>query len=287
MLKHLSHFLCLIVLVVSTSSLHAKIFESNSLETILEYADNESLVLLDITSTLYEPSITMADKRWRTYFAERAKHVLADQELAQKLSDKIEGMIVQYIPKQLLEKSAPIVVKQLQDQKIAAFGLTLKRLSTSYASNFGEITYNHLVSLGIDLQKSLAYTKLAQSDSPNYTFAYGIIFTNKKPLGIALQDFLITLSYTPRKIIVAENSLDHLKEIETALLSKEIEFVGIGYNRGDTKKAQFDPILGIIQLMAFEANGKIVTDEEAFTFKLTEPQSYWEKVLDTFILSNI
>ncbi|QLH37377.1 MAG: hypothetical protein HWD61_15545 [Parachlamydiaceae bacterium] len=55
----------------------------------------------------------------------------------------------------------------------------MKRLSTPYAPNFGELTSLHLIRLGIDLQKSLAYTKVNQINSPNFTFAYGMIFTNK------------------------------------------------------------------------------------------------------------
>ena len=228
-------FLPLLLLIISTN-VHAKIFESDHIEILLDYADKESIVFFDITSTLYEPSVIMSDKRWRAFFAERTKKILADQTLAQKLSDKVEGMIVQNVPKQLVEKNTPAVVKHLQDQKIPAFGLTLKRLSTSYASNFGELTYNHLVNLGIDLQKSLAYSQISKNENSSYNFAYGIIFTNKQSLGIAVRDFLPTLDFKAKKIIVVENSLDHLKEIEGAL-SKDLDFVGIRYNQTDAKKS--------------------------------------------------
>lgn len=286
MTKRFFKIFCGLLALISANTLHSAIFESDKIETVLEYADKKTLVLLDITSTLYEPSVTMADKRWRSFFAERAKKVLGDADLAQKLSDKVEGMLVTQIPKKLLETCAPDVVKMLQDQKIPTFGLTLKRLSTSYASNFGEITYNNLVNLGIDLQKSLSYTKVTQGNSSNYTFAYGMIFTNKKPLGIALEDFLPSLNKMPKKIVVVENSFVHLKEIEESLSAQNIEFVGIRYNRGDAKKAQFDPTLGIIQFLHFVGDGQILSDEQALMIKTLAPNNDWNEDLETFISQN-
>lgn len=76
------------------------------------------------------------------------------------------------------------------------------------------------------------------------------------------------------------------KLIESLLLSKNIEFVGIRYSEGDVKKAQFDPQLSIIQLLAFIEQGKIISDKEALAVKLGESQTDWEKIFDAFILSN-
>ncbi|QLH37376.1 MAG: hypothetical protein HWD61_15540 [Parachlamydiaceae bacterium] len=51
--------------------MQAEIYESSQIGPAFNYVNQDTLVLLDITSTLYEPSVTMADKRWRTFLPSR------------------------------------------------------------------------------------------------------------------------------------------------------------------------------------------------------------------------
>lgn len=287
MIKYLLKFVCFLSLIMPFS-LDAFIIESNKIDSVLNYADQNSLVLFNISNTLYEPLVTMADKRWRTFFGERAEQALGNSELAQKLSDRVEGIIVAKIPKKLVEENTPLIIKRLQEQKISTFGITQKRLSTPYAPNFGEITSQHLIDLGINLQKSLAYTKVNPTESANFVFTYGIIFTQKKTEGMGLRDFLAALNETPKKVIVIENSAQNLKEIEETLSHQNIDFIGIRYGRADSKKAEFDPILGVIQFLAFVSSGetKVLSDQEALAIKMQHPHADRLEELDSWIKSN-
>lgn len=213
--KLLCLFGCLF-LWVGNQPLTGKVIETNTIATVLDYADSDSLVFFDITNTLYKPMNTLSDKKWRTYLSEHAQAVLSDPKLAEQYANQIEGDIVRNIPKELVEANAPATIKQLQDKKVPVLSITRKRMDAPYAANFGKITADHLKSLGIDLGKSLEYFAVPSDEKQDdYTFAYGIIFTNKNPIGSSLETFLNHLKVQPKKIVMVENSLKYLPEIES------------------------------------------------------------------------
>lgn len=284
-MKRLFNFVWSIFFTIGAMApLSGEIIESNEINTLRQYVDQNAFVFLNITGTLYEPSTTLSDNQWREYFAQRVKRLISDSAASQQLIDQIKNQIVQKIPKKAVEKITPDLISDLQKKQIVVLGLTKKQMSTTYAENFGWITQNHLAQLGIHLDKTLSYLRYSpQERQKSYSFAYGILFTNKQPEGPAMVSFLKEIQQKPSKIIVVDNGADALKSLEESLKPTQIPFTGIRYGRADALKANFDPTLGTIEFFAFIKEGKILSDAEALEIKKSHPQTNYESLLDQYI----
>lgn len=284
MIKKLFSILTTAVFLLPFTKVESAIVETMDIETVRSYAHKNSLVLFNITSTLYESSMTLADQKFREYFSARAKQVIADPVLSQALINKMKNEVVTKIPKKLVEEKAPGLIAELQEKHIPVFAITEKQLSTEYAGNFGWITSQHLLSLGIDFENTLSYFNLRQGGSDKFTLAFGLLFTNKKPVGEAITSFLEVNEFYPSEIIMIDNSSSALKSVETAFEGTDCVFKGFRYGRSDQKKADFNPILGIIQLNIFVNENRLMPDEEAKQFYASHPEMDYIALLDQLIL---
>lgn len=145
MLLYIALFACVLF-----SPLSATIVETNEISSIDNSVTKDSLVFLNVTGVLYEPANTLADNRWRMYFAERVNTLVSDQAAAGCLINKVKNDIVQNLPKKPVEEGSSQMITSLQNQQIPVLGITQKQMSAPYADNFGVITKNHLLSVGVD-----------------------------------------------------------------------------------------------------------------------------------------
>ena len=274
-----------VLLAFNSSHTSAELIETNEISIIENYVTKDSLILFNVTGTLYEPASTLADGQWRTYFTERVHAIESDKASAERLINHVKNDIVNNLHKKTVEDFTPQLIMNLQKQQIPVLGITQKQMATPYADNFGLITSNHLLSLGIDLEKTLSYLNIKSNDGdPSYSFAFGLIFTNKKPVGPAILAFLNRLEYKPKKIIMIDNSRHSLENAEATLALTETKFEGFRYGRSDALKANFDPILGNIQFFAFMRKRQELSDVEAMQIKQAHPEINFTQMLDTFIL---
>jgi hypothetical protein len=266
--------------------LSAGISETEEISNVQNFVTNDSLVLLNITGTLYEPATTLADNQWRIYFTERVHTLVSDRDAADRWINKIKNEIVNHLPKKPVEEFTSQFVSYLQNEKISVLGITQKQMATAYADNFGLITKNHLLSININLENTLSYLNVKGEDPSSHSLAYGIIFTNKKPVGPAILAFLDRLETKPSKIIMVDNTLDCLKDAEETLMQANIPFEGFRYSHSDHLKTDFDPVLGHIQFFAFMKERQILSDEEAKLIKESNPDTDYDALLDKYILEN-
>lgn len=282
------YFLALLLsvgLLSSTSLLQGEIVQSDKIETVLDYVKDDTLVLMNITSNLYEPINTCSEHQWRLFFSSRVNELITDKTVASKINNKVRTDLVTKIPKKNVDEITPELVSKLQDQKIPVLAITKKGMSNFYADNFGLITSKHLLSLGIDLEKTLSYLNISSyRNDENHSFSYGIIFTNDKPEGAAILSFLEKNGYKPSHIAMVDNSQKDLDDAEKALANSGITFSGIRYSRCDAQKASFDPILGIIEFVAFVKEDRIMLDDEAIKIKQRNSDTNYKAILDDLIL---
>lgn len=283
MLKQMVSFVA--VAAAFTCTLWGEIRETNEIATVQDYVTEDSLVLMNLTGTLYAPATTLADNRWRLYFEERVKALIVnDEDFAQPFINATKNFIVNKIPKKAVEETTAQFVADLQNRKIPVLGLTRKSPSTAYARNFGDITHYHLLSVGIDLEKTLPYLAVQGQDDENQTLAHGLVFTKKKPAGTSLLAFLDRLETKPAKIIMIDDAEKNLKSVEEALEGRGIAFEGFRYSRTDENNAHFDPDLGTIEYFKFVFENQIMKDEEASELKSKPADISYADALDAFIL---
>lgn len=284
--KRISSNFCKLLLVICsiTTSLFGEIIETDEIKTLIPFVNQDSFVFLNVTGTLYAPSNILSSHEWREYFSDRVKEIMSDGEEAEQWIDKIKNQIVTQIPKKKIEDLTPRLIAHLQDKGVTVLGLTQKRMATSYADNFGEITGNHLFSLGIQLERTLEYLKIPKErlEQHDFSFAYGILFTNKQPVGPALAAFIELSGQSPSNVVMIDNSLNSLEDAQEALKSTGIKFTGIRYGRAD-KREEFDPTLGIIEFFAFMNEGVILSDDEALKTMPIDKSVDYEAMLDEYI----
>lgn len=272
-------FLCFLALnCCNFSKSYAEIFETDAICDIENYIRSDSLVLLNVTGTLYEPAMVLADNQWRLYFASRVEAIVTDQEFAAKLINEVKKSIVTYLPKKVIDANTPTLIRDMQEKQIAVFGITLKSRNEPFADDFDLITSKHLQNIGINLENTLSYIDV----NPSPHFAYGLIFASKGPVGPAIVDFLEQLPKKPSNIIMVDNSLKNLLNAEISL--QEIEFTGFRYGARDMRIQGFDPDVGTIQFFAL-LDHRLLTDEEAYQVKIATPGVNYNELLDQFIRS--
>lgn len=251
---------------------------------LLEIASKDTLIISDITNTLYKPCNTMSDKKWRTYLAGRVRATIADETQASKTANSLENLIVNQVDKQLVHANAPAVIAELQAKGIPLIAISLKNWSAPYDPNFGTTTSNHLRKLGIHLEESVPLLGKMKT-TEEYTFAKGIIFTNKKPLDKALDTFLGKLEKKPKHIIILENSVEHKDQLTAVIKAHQIAVTFVQHKNAASKEEDFDPILGTIEFLQFMQNSKVVLDEEAKKIKAETASFDYEAALTAYIKS--
>lgn len=287
MLKQIAFILSISVMnLFCHSQVQAEIIETREIVDILGHIHSaETLVLFNITGTLYEPATTLADNQWRLYFNERVNQAGIDPVIGERLRNKVCNMIVHQVPKKPVEPYTPFLISGLQLVEIPVLGITKKGLTTPYADDFGFVTSQHLLTNGISLQKTLSYFQALSENTDLYTFAYGIIFTEGKPVGPSIVSFLERNPHSIPHVVMVDNSRGSLENTEIALKSIGVAFTGIKYTAAQARKENFDPILGTIEFAAFIEEGRIMPDDEAMAIKLANPDIDYVDYLDNLIIN--
>lgn len=275
----------LLTMCIVFSSLSAKITETNEIQTILPYIKQDSLVFFNLSDVLFEHTTYVAEGQFRDYFQARAAVLIEDAEQRAKLVNRVRNLLVTKLPKQNVEEVTASLVENLQKRKIPVLGITQKMLSTPYASNFGELTHQALIDRGIDLAKTLDYLSLpVEQVTADYTFKWGVLFTEHHPIHSSLTAFLHHNSYTPAEIIMIDNDLECLESAQAAAQALEVPFQGIQYTKGDERKAQFNLKAAILQFF-FLLDGHILPNEYALLLTSSSTDEEFKTLLDGFITS--
>lgn len=262
----------------------AAIKETNTMSSITEFADEQTIVFFDITNTLYISSNTLGHSSWKDFFSERVHLLIKDETIVNKVINLVKNKIVLSIPKKIIEEQTSELITNLQAKHIAVLGCTAKHLSRPYADNFGELVHGYLTTLGINFERSEEFFKvLKESNNTCYDFAHGIIFTGGKSKGEAIAAFLKTIQPDYKKIIMIDDRLKNLQNAEKILEESQIVFQGYHYQRGVHRFETIDAILGIIQLQELMATGCVLTDEDAAIIHQQNPMLDYFTILDSMI----
>lgn len=154
-LNSMPFMVCLICLWSLGQTFANDAIEVTDISVLLEVSNQRTLILTDISDTLYKACNTMSDKKWRTYLADRVCEIVLDPILASKVANSIENIIVNQVGKELVHRNAPSVIRELQAKGIPVIAISLKNWAAPYDPHFGITTANHLKKLGFDLEQSV------------------------------------------------------------------------------------------------------------------------------------
>lgn len=233
------------------------IIEAPHFSDLNDHVTPQTLVILDIDDTLLITAQALgADvwfiHRWEQY---QKSNISKSDALELALADW-EG--VRHLTKMnLVEVGTDKIVRSLQDAKITVMGLTTQGLALATR------TIQQLGNLNIDLSLTApSADDFYFMNGQGVLYRKGILFTSGTNKGRALLHLLDHLGYTPKRIVFINDKETHLKDVEEAVTSRNIEYIGLRYSFSDARVKAFRPEIAEIQ-WKYSSFAHILSDEEA------------------------
>jgi FMN phosphatase YigB (HAD superfamily) len=197
-------------LITLPTLLCGKIIETDSIMSILEYVQKETLVIADLDNTLIESETQLGSSQWGDYlgtlYTEPGKSFEEIDLLIAKMACKVQPVIkIRCVDPQTLE-----MINQLHEQRVDFMGLTARRPC--------EIHYTHkqLTSLKINLSNIIneGFLGCISDSAKGIIYHQGVVFCtpmHKKSYALAL--FLEKSKLYPKRIVFIDDKLSHVKDI--------------------------------------------------------------------------
>lgn len=249
------------------------IIEIQDVESVKDYLQSDTLVLLNVGDTVCAPTCTLEDRRWKEFFAKKARGTFSNMA-----SSALINQVASKIPS---GDDALDLIKNLQKDKVPVLGYTKKFFSSFYFPDQGEYTHLDLLKKGVDFGETLKYFPVKDNLNEDFAFKWGLLFRNKNPIGEVLANFLKTEEIKPTHVILVDSDPEALKHAEKALTKLNIKFTGL-----QLPQRHFDPVLGTIEFLTYFKEKKILTDEEALQEKSKNPEANWDESLNHWIIAN-
>lgn len=168
----------------------------------------------------------------------------------------------------LLEQRTAQLIKELQNQKVKTIALT--------ASNTGRVGILKSVedsriallkSLGVDFDhpfstNDLVFNELKRKKGAP-TYKQGIIFSSDAGKGKALLAFLDRVNFKPKKVLMVDDKIKNLIDVEKALLSRGITFIGYEYTKAKTAPCTATDEEINLQLLVLKKEKRWIDESEA------------------------
>jgi hypothetical protein len=245
-------------LIFTSTSLSAKIIETEHFYEILEHANGKKiLVILDIDDTLLIPIQTLGSDVW---FCDRVKEyqekMLCPSDALRQALIEWEG--IRHLTKiQIVEEGTDKVIQEMQEKNITVMGLSTQALTLT------ECTSNQLKSINIDLSLKAPSKNDYYFNNPlGVLYTKGILFTSGTDKGMALFKFLDAIGFSPSHVIFINDKETHLKNVEKDVLERGIEFIGLRYSYCDQRVKNYDRKIAEIQ-WKYSTLGEILSDDKA------------------------
>jgi len=205
------------------------------------YAPQDVLLLFDVDLTLTVPEEPAVQIPFIEKYQDQLK--LITSGLSEEQIFLLVSLATKKARQVLVEKKAPLVIKELQKKKIKIIAL-----SSSITGSLGSIKrveewrYSVLKKLGICFDKTfsqitdLPITGIFSYRNQHPVYYRGVLCTNspKKIKGKTLITFLKKINYSPKIIIFVDDQKENLAEVSESIkqYSTNIEFLGVEYKKG-------------------------------------------------------
>ena len=222
-------------------SLTAEIHKVDSLAMLWELLpslDEQSLVIFDRDDTLFQ-GIDAVNPVWREAFVRTWLSVYDEQKTTDSAyCTTLQKHANKHQP-QLIDASAPTLIKQLQHQGVKVImctggcygtntiGIKVEQKSIELLTNAGiDLSSTFTAHSGILLQKVC-------NKGHHPLFLHGALLCNTCNKGQALMALLDIVNWLPERIIFIDDKISYLQEIESAAKQLNISFVGLHYRASE------------------------------------------------------
>lgn len=248
----------LLVALVLTNSLFARIIESERMDEILNEVTPQSLVVFDLDNTIMEASQTLGSDQWFDYNISKLKKkgIPADEAVA--VTAAAWERINSIGNVNLVEESTPGIIRHIQDSGVPTMGLTARPVS------FLEKSLSQLNKLGVPLYRHTVSTKVIQiEDAELAVYKKGLLSVGGNNKGKLLVAFLKEIGLSPKRIIFVDDKLKNVTHVDGALEAIGIPSFAFRYGAADGKVKSFDAHLADFEFGYFEKYGIVLSDYQA------------------------
>ena len=256
-MKYLS---ILLACISVTFNCWCSIIESNHIEEIAKYVDNETMVLVDLDNCLYQSTQALGHSdNFTDLFEQNLSKGMSKEEAIKKVY-KTWVKIQKICNVQPVDKKFIKLLKSFQKKNIMVIGLTNRHPCIASA------TAKQVKSLNFDFNKTAPKIKNFSFDFEHLPlYRYGIIFVSdyNKKVDVLMQ-FLKHNNLHPKKIVFIDDKFKNVEEFEISKL--EAEYLGVHYTAIKSAKKIYYSDLAGVQLRYLLKNKnckKILSNKEA------------------------
>ena len=213
----------------------SQVIESKKIADILNYVDDETLLILDVDNTLIEPVNYVGGSTWFLHMLKSfASRGIGESEAVKSIYPLFVQL--QYVIKiKTVELETCDVVKQAQ--KIGAKTLALTWRGDILVTR----TVEQLAAIGINLGKQTIHDKELFVEK-TFGFTDGVLSVNPgNDKGSSLKKFLHMVDYVPNKILIVDDSAMFVEDVRSTLEQEKIPFTCIRYGGADARHIKFNP----------------------------------------------
>jgi len=270
--------------LLSAANIHGethKIVSMRQAQSLLQKADQNTLVIFDIDYTLCESCLIWENYVYRDFNSPIG--TLLRKELKQLIDGKIKTMphfrssswskICQIFPVRLIEPETPHIIHDLQSRNIKVIALTAPPAQHFFGiEHMGKKRHEQLLSVGIDFSTSFEQQYMEFKDLKPFLGVYpafhqGILYQtvmsgNSK--GEVLGAFLDAIDWHPQQIIFFDDLKENVDSVEAEANKRSILFQGFWYQAPYKEAA--DPkneLIARTQMDHLKMYDVLLSDQEA------------------------
>ena len=229
------------IFLALVANLSSDLIEVKNFEDILEYIQEDSIVLFDIDDTILIPEQMLGCDEWFLHIFQKYQEEGLPFEEAKNRAVHEWRVVRHMTGMELVEETAPEVIKKIQEKNIPVIGFTTQGYYLS------DITNKSLNDKGVDFsltaphEEDFYFTLMQKEKKHPLLFQNGILFTGGTHKGDSFFEFCNRINYEPKHVIFLNDKASHLQEIEVHAINREVPFTGLRYGYSDAIKARFSP----------------------------------------------
>lgn len=212
-----------------------RIIEIKKITDILNYVNQDSLVVFDIDNTLIQSVQEFGGQSHFFSTIKRFKKQGLKECDAIKKSSVAWTEFQDYISYKTVEQKTVNVIETLKNKNIKSMALTARW------SALAKKTVGTLKALKLAFDNNSFYDKEIKLGTISCLFK-GILFTgDEKEKGESLILFFEKINYIPKHVLFIDDSIDHVESVYKSLDKNNIPCVCMRYSATDEREAKFDP----------------------------------------------
>jgi phosphoglycolate phosphatase-like HAD superfamily hydrolase len=211
----------------------AAIHEISSLDEVIRYVNQDTLVIFDIDNTLLHPNTDLGSDQWLCHKIQELTCNGIDHQQALQEMLPIYFHINRHIDLVPTEPQAADIVKLIQQTTNMVMCLTAR------SQPMIQVTHKQLCQNNFNFTFGTSEEHLFDLEHPCY-FSHGVLFCASNDKGVALFALLDRMGIVPARVVIVDDKMRNIHALVKATDARNIECIGLRYGGCDHRVANYD-----------------------------------------------